>query len=294
MDRVVPVWPLFIEPRHQQAVGGDHDLRIGGLHGEDHRVETKITGDPGEFQGALHHAERRVAEAVHDPVAERAVVGPDAHRHAALLAELHERGESLPNPLQLGRILGVAVVADVEFLGIGEVPGIDPHLLHPFDSLKRGLRLEVDVGDQGDMATESEQLPADVLQVGRILHRRGRDPDHLATRFDEPQGLRDTGRGVHRVAGDHRLDPDRVRSAESHSPDHHLAGGAAAVGEQVGRIRPGKGNARGGHRVTHGLAGWPPCCGAGAKVIVSDFSDAGAALPGAPPRGRSSRSKKVM
>ena len=149
-------------------------------------MEIEIPRDPGKLQCALHHAERRVAEAVHDPVAERAVVGPDAHRHSSLKAELHQRGESLTDPLQLGRILDLTVIADIEFLGIGEVAGIDPHLLHPFDSLKRGIRLEVDIGDQGDAATETEQLLADVLQVGCILHRRGRDPDHLATGFDEP------------------------------------------------------------------------------------------------------------
>ena len=163
MNRIIPIRPLLIESRHKQAVGGDHDLGVGGLHGKDHLVEIEITRDPGKLQSALDHSKGRVTESVHDPVAQGAVVGADPHRDAALLTELHERGEPFPDPLQLGGVFGVAVVAHIELLGVSEVTWIDPHLLHPLDGLHGCLRLEMNIGDQGDVTAAPKQLLANVL-----------------------------------------------------------------------------------------------------------------------------------
>src|SRR5919106_1491128 len=44
-----------------------------------------LAGDAGELQSAFHHAKRRVTEAVHDAIAERAVIGADAHGAAQFL-----------------------------------------------------------------------------------------------------------------------------------------------------------------------------------------------------------------
>ncbi len=44
--------------------------------------KSEVTRDPRKLQRALHHAERRVAVAVHDAVAQAPVVRPDADRHA--------------------------------------------------------------------------------------------------------------------------------------------------------------------------------------------------------------------
>ena len=52
-----------------------------------------IPGDAGELEGTLHHAERGVTVAVHDPVRERAVVGANAHGTAKIFAELDEWGK---------------------------------------------------------------------------------------------------------------------------------------------------------------------------------------------------------
>ena len=163
MNRIVPVGPLRIQTSHQQAIGGDHDLRIGGLHREDHRVKVEVACDPCKFQGALNHPEGGVPEAVHDPVAERSVIGSNAQCHTTLFAELHKRGETLPDALKLRLILGIAVVADIEFFRVGEIPGIDPYFLHPLRRLHRRLRLEMNVGCQWNRATPGIELRADVL-----------------------------------------------------------------------------------------------------------------------------------
>src|SRR5688572_21128711 len=101
MDRVrprvyrerAPVGPgvlaciLLIEAGDEQPISLDHHLRIARLHREDEVVITRITCDAGELQRTLHHPEWRVAVAVHDAVAKRAVIRPDAHRAAVFLAE---------------------------------------------------------------------------------------------------------------------------------------------------------------------------------------------------------------
>ena len=162
MDRIVPIGTLGIQARHEQAVGGDHDLRIGGLHGKNKLVIAEIAGDPGKLKGTFHHTERRIAEAVHDPVTERSVVGSYAHRHPALPTELHERCKTFPDPVNLRLVLGIGVIADVEFLGIGEVARVDTNLLNPMCSFHGGLRLEMDVGDQRNSATKRIQLFPDL------------------------------------------------------------------------------------------------------------------------------------
>jgi hypothetical protein len=95
-------------------------------------------GDADELERALHHAERRVAVAVHDPVGERAVVRADAHRPAELLAAQHERRKRLVQPLQLAVVVRVGVLAHGELLLVGVVAGVHADLLDVLDRLHRG------------------------------------------------------------------------------------------------------------------------------------------------------------
>src|SRR5207249_2543990 len=93
--------------------------------------------------------------------------------------------------------------------------------LDPLRGFHRGLGLEVDVGDDGDVAVAGTELANDALQVGRVLHRRGGDADDLAADGHEVERLLYARGGVHRVAGEHRLDDDRMAAAD----DDAAAGG---------------------------------------------------------------------
>jgi len=70
MDGVIPIGPQFIESGDEEAVSVDHHLRIAGLHREDECVVIHVAGDAGELEGALDHAERGIAVAIHDAVRE--------------------------------------------------------------------------------------------------------------------------------------------------------------------------------------------------------------------------------
>ena len=182
-----------------------------------------LAGDPGELERALDHAARRVAVAVHDPVAQRAVIRPDAQRAAELLAEQHERCELLVDPRQLLGILVVRVFLDLKFLLVRVIAGVDPDLLDPLGRFHRRVRLEVDVRDNRDVAAARVQPFDDVLQVGGVLHRRCGDAHDLAADLDQLERLLDGQLGVHRVAGEHGLLHGGMVTAD----DHAALGGVA-------------------------------------------------------------------
>ncbi len=247
VDGVIPVGSFGVESRHEEAVGGDHDLRVRGLHREDEVVVAEFAGDAGELERALHHAERRVAEAVHDAVAQRPVVRADAHGDAAGAAKLDKGREFVPDTSDLRRVLLVRVFADGELLRVRVVPGVNPDFLDPFRRFQGGLGLEVDVGDKRNLATEGPQLVTDGLQVAGVLHRRRRDAHDFAPGLDQREGVPDAGGGVHGVAREHGLHADPVRAAEADRADLDLAGDAT--------VRKKRRGGRAGHGCAAGAAG---------------------------------------
>ncbi len=125
------------------------------------------------------------------------------------LAQIDQRLEGLVDARELLLVLVVGVLADGEFLFVGEVAGIDAHLLDPLRGFHGGVGLEMDVGDDGHVATGGDQLGLDVLEIGGVLDRRRGDADDLAADLDEVERLLDAFARVHGVAGEHRLDADR-------------------------------------------------------------------------------------
>ena len=240
VERVIPVGPELEQARGEHAVGVDHHLGVARLHGEDEVVVAVLARDAGELDGALDHAGGRVAEAVHDAVGERAVVGADAHGDAARLAEIDERLEGLVDAGEFLLVLVVGVLADGEFLFVGEVAGIDADFLDPLRGFHGGVGLEVDVGDDGDVAAGGGELGLDVLEIGGVLDGGRGDADDLAADLDEVEGLLDALARVHRVAGEHRLDADGIGPADADLADLDLAGKAALVVVRIVAVGDGR------------------------------------------------------
>ena len=147
VDGVIPVLTLFIKSSHQEAIGLDHDLRVARLHRENEVVIIVLSGNPGKLERAFNHAERRIAEPVHDPVTKRTVVGPDPHADAALLRFKNERRELLVDTLQLGGVFLIGVFDDGKLLLVRVVAGIHPNFFDPLHRLHGGVGLEVDIRD---------------------------------------------------------------------------------------------------------------------------------------------------
>ena len=240
VERVIPVGAELEQAGGEQPVGIDHDLGVAGLHGEDEVVVGVLAGDAGELDGAFDHAGGGVAEAVHDAVGEGAVVGADAHGDLASLADFDEGLEGFVDTGEFLVVLVVSVFADGEFLFIGEVAGIDADFLDPLGGLDGGVGLEVDVGDEGDVALGGEELGLDVLEIGGVLDDGGGDADDFAADLDEVEGLLDAFAGVHGVAGDHGLDADGVGAADADFADHDLAGMAALIVVRVVAVGIGR------------------------------------------------------
>ena len=108
----------------------------------------------------------------------------------------------------------VRVFLDGKFLFIGVIAGIDAHDLDPFDRFHRRFRFEMDVGDNRHEAILLAKFRDDVLEIGRVLHRRRGDADELATDGDEFERLLHALGGVHRVAGEHGLHDDGMIAAD--------------------------------------------------------------------------------
>ena len=87
----------------------------------------------------------------------------------------------------------------------------------------------------GTWQPRGAQLGDDVLEVGRVLHRRRGDAHDLAADRHQVERLLDARRGVHRVAGDHGLHHHGMVAADDDAAagrvaDHHFAGRRGAGG----------------------------------------------------------------
>ena len=171
---------------------------------------SEIARDAGKLQRALDHAERRVAVAVHDAVAQRTVIRADPHCAAMLLAKLHQRRKPFADALQFRCVVGVGVFLYRELFRIGVVAGIHADFLHPLRRLHRGLGLEVNISDNRHPASARAESGDDVLQIRRVLHGRRGDANDLAADVCEVDRLLDGCGGIHRVACDHALDANRI------------------------------------------------------------------------------------
>ena len=200
-----------------------------------------ITRDARELQRTFHHAERRVAIAVHDAIRERSVVGADAHHPTAILAKLHQRRKFRTNAFELLLILSVGVLADFELLLIGVIPRVHADFLHPLGGFERGIRLEMNIGHQRHFAAGGADFAGDVLEVGGVDPCLGGDPHNLAAGLGKREHLGDAGGRVAGVGGNHRLHADRISATEADISDLHLAGQTALIMEQVRAVAQGRG-----------------------------------------------------
>src|SRR5512133_1506917 len=91
----------------------------------------------------------------------------------------------------------------------------------------------MDVSDDRHIAPALAQTFDDVLEIPRILHGRRGDPDNFTAGFCQLDRLLDRRLGVHRVAGDHRLDTDRIVSADADVSNLHLACDSAMINKWI-------------------------------------------------------------
>ena len=207
---------LSIHRLDEQADGGDHHDRVGGLDGDDDIVELLAPEDPQKLHTALDDALRGVAIARHDAVGERAVVHADAHGGVVLLAgvdEGHQLGLDLP---QLGGILIVGVFQMLERAPwVDVVAGIDTHLLAVEGSHVGGMGGEVDVGHQRLVIAVGLQTSGDVLHVLRLTGALGGEAHQFAAGIDDALGLTDAALCIIGIHGGHRLDADGVVAADA-------------------------------------------------------------------------------
>src|SRR6185437_10230995 len=126
-----------------------------------------------KFHGAFDHTHRGIAITAHDPVAQRAMIGTDAHRGTVLFTDADQRREPLSDPVYLLVILRVGIFDVFEFLFVDIIAGVDAHFLHDARSDLRGVGREMNVRHQWRIVPAAAKLVADVQQVLRFFFAGG-------------------------------------------------------------------------------------------------------------------------
>jgi hypothetical protein len=195
-----------------------------------------VARDPGEFERALYHSEWRIAIAIQNPIRKRTMICPDPHSDPSLFAKIDKGRKTFSYSRQFCRILLIGVFADHELLRIGIIPRIDSYLIDPFRCFHGGFGLEMNVRDDRHIAAAVAQTFYNVLEIARVFNGRRGDPDNFATGGSKLHRLLDRHFRVHRVARDHRLDPDRICATDADVADHHLTGDAAIIIKRISAV----------------------------------------------------------
>ena len=144
---------LAIHGIDQASHGFDHDGHVRGLHRDDNIHESLINKYPEKFHHTLDHAGSSVAIAAHDAVAERAVVHTQPDGGVVLTANGDKGQQGLTDASQLGLILLIAVFQLLESARrVHKVSWVDAHALAHRCRRKGSLGIEVDIGNQRDVA----------------------------------------------------------------------------------------------------------------------------------------------
>mmetsp|Transcript_15133 Transcript_15133/g.40717 ORF Transcript_15133/g.40717 Transcript_15133/m.40717 type:complete len:332 (-) Transcript_15133:390-1385(-) len=232
MERVVPVVAPGGEGFGEEAVGGEHDRDLAGLHGDDEVVEVEVTADFDDFDGRLDHALGGVTKGEEHALGERAVVDADAERLVLAFERLDERRKHLLEfdlggvELLLGELgpVGVALLDDVE-------AGVDADLVDVLGDLERDLHaVVVHVGDERHVHVLLAELVLDVADRERVGHGRDGEPHHLAPFLVKRDNRRRRAVQIERVLVDHALHDHRVIRP---SPDEEIIGHAHRSGDTV-------------------------------------------------------------
>src|SRR5690606_2440750 len=98
---------------YQPSVRLHHHLRVARLHAKDYLVVIFISRYAQKLHSAFHHTDGGIAIAAHDAVAERTMIGADAHGGAILFANLNQWCEPLADAIDFFGVLRVGVFYEV-------------------------------------------------------------------------------------------------------------------------------------------------------------------------------------
>ena len=172
----------------------DHDDDIGCLHRNHHVHELLLDKHAQELHHALDHPGSRIAVAAHDAVAQRTVVHAQAHCRVALAAHLDKGQQRLTHALELGVILFLGVLQLLECAcRIYKVPRVDAHTLTHLGGSKCRLGVEMDVGNQRNIAAVGSQQLRNLTDAVCLLYALGRQSHIVGSGIGDALALGRTG-----------------------------------------------------------------------------------------------------
>ena len=192
MKREVHV--LTVHGVNKTAHGLDHDDDVGCLHRNHYIHELFLDKHAQELHHALDHTGRRVAVAAHDAVTQRAVVHTQAHSRVVVAAHLDKGQQRLTHALELGVILFLGKFKLLECAcRIHKVSRVDAYTLTHLGGSKRCLGIEVDVGNQRDVASVGAQHLRDLADAVSLFYALCRQPHIVGPGIGDALALGRTG-----------------------------------------------------------------------------------------------------
>ena len=221
---------LLVHLPNQQTHGADHDRRVGGLDADDDIGEVLFDTDAQELHARLDHAGGRITIARHDAVAQRTVVHTQANGRMMRLADVEERNEATAYLLDL---LGILLVGIFELLerttGIDVIARIDADLLDNPGSDIGHRRIEMDIGNQGDLIAIAMNAVLDLLERQRLLPALGGESHDIGTSIDNALDLGGRSLDVVGIRIGHRLHPNGIPATQDDIADPAFGGSSSNI-----------------------------------------------------------------
>ena len=150
------------------------------------------------------------------------MIRPNPNRDLSFGTDFYQRGKRLLNSAQLLRILLIGILSNRELFLIGKVPRINPNFFDPLSRFQSRIWLEMNISNDRYITSSGQQLLFYFLKISRILNRRCRNSYDLTSHFHQFKGLLDRSRRIHRVRGNHTLNPNRMASSNPDFSHFHF------------------------------------------------------------------------
>ena len=223
---------FFFHFLNEQSHGLYHHQSVGRFDRNHHVVELFLDADAQIFHTGSHHALRRVAMAFHHAGRKRTMVHTDADSGLMFFAKIKKGNETGTDG---GLHIVFALYAGRH--GIGKVARIDAYFFHMTGGCFGGFGIEVNIGHQRRGVSFFAQSLTDISQIFCFFHALGCETDQITARFDNGLRLGNASLGVEGGSVGHRLQTNRIRSAQKQRADFYFSALTLLIMEIIFAIR---------------------------------------------------------
>ena len=174
-----------------------------------------LHADTQELHARFHYSLRSITITRHNAVRKTTVINTYPDSRMVLATYIKEWNQTVLDTLKLCLILFISIFQMLELTGcINIVARIDTNFLAIEGSHLGYARIEVDVGNQRNVATSLAYTTTNFFQILSLTHTLCGQADKFATCFSK--NLAYAPFGIHRRSSAHRLHTNRIISSNSY------------------------------------------------------------------------------